>query len=83
MEYLQQMNFGNFRYAHCYSNRYKIPGDISVIVFTTSFMGENFLPSLTTVEQFAGEQGRQSVKTPIVRIHGDLPKKPIIKTLQI
>ncbi|WP_373057539.1 LacI family DNA-binding transcriptional regulator [Zunongwangia sp. H14] len=50
---------------------YKIPEDISVIGFTNGFMGEHFLPSLSTVNQHAEEQGKMAVETLITRLQKD------------
>lgn len=63
-------------------NGYKIPEEISVIGFTNGFMGEKFLPSLTTVEQYAGKQGKLSVETLIARIRGELTKEKISTVLE-
>lgn len=49
---------------------YKIPEDISLIGFTNGKMGETFVPSLTTIDQKAKEQGELAIKTIIDRIEG-------------
>lgn len=56
---------------------YKIPKDISLIGFTNGKMGENFMPSLTTVDQKAKEQGEIAVQTLIDRLEDKLPLEPI------
>ena len=56
---------------------YKIPDDISLIGFTNGKMGENFVPSLTSIDQKAKEQGELAVETIIDRIEGLLPAEPM------
>ncbi|MDT0644347.1 LacI family DNA-binding transcriptional regulator [Zunongwangia sp. F363] len=58
---------------------YKIPEDLSVIGFTNGFMGEHFLPSLSTVNQHAEEQGKLAVETLISRLQMDNDKTLDIK----
>ncbi|MDT0678360.1 LacI family DNA-binding transcriptional regulator [Autumnicola musiva] len=63
-------------------NGYKIPEDISVIGFTNGFMGEHFLPSLSTVNQHAEEQGKMAVETLISRLKDENtdPVKHVLDT---
>jgi LacI family transcriptional regulator len=44
-------------------NSYKIPEDISVIGFTNGILAENYVPSLTVVDQQAKEQGTIAAST--------------------
>ena len=61
---------------------YKIPQDISVIGFTNGVLGENFIPSLTTVEQYAEEQGRSAVEIIVGRIRKTNPEEPVHKVIK-
>ncbi|MGA9326775.1 MAG: LacI family DNA-binding transcriptional regulator [Salegentibacter sp.] len=61
---------------------YSVPEDISVIGFTNGLMGENFVPSLSTVEQYAEDQGKLAVETMIARIEERLPEDFVSKVLQ-
>ncbi|WP_300434701.1 LacI family DNA-binding transcriptional regulator [Christiangramia sp.] len=54
-----------------------IPDDISIIGFTNGIMGENFLPSLSTVDQHEEKQGCLAMETIIARIQGKLPETPV------
>lgn len=56
---------------------FKIPEDVSVIGFTNGIMGENFLPSLSTVDQHEELQGILAVETIISRIQGKLTETPV------
>ncbi|SDR67584.1 LacI family DNA-binding transcriptional regulator [Gramella sp. MAR_2010_147] len=56
---------------------FKIPEDVSVIGFTNGIMGENFLPSLSTVDQHEEEQGRLAMSTMIERIQDKLSRDPV------
>lgn len=67
------------RYA--IKNNYRIPQDISVIGFTNGVLGENFVPSLTTVEQHAEEQGSIAADILIKRIEKRIPVEPVQKVL--
>ncbi|UJH93028.1 substrate-binding domain-containing protein [Antarcticibacterium sp. 1MA-6-2] len=53
-------------------HKYKIPEQLSVIGFTNGIMAENFVPSLTTVEQHAEEQGALAAEIMIKRIEKKL-----------
>lgn len=62
---------------------YRVPEDISFIGFTNGLMGENFIPSLTAVNQQAEDQGRLAVETIVNRIQDPnetKPTKTVIKT---
>lgn len=61
---------------------YKIPEDISVIGFTNGVLGENFIPSLTTVEQYAEEQGSSAVELIIGRIQKTIAAEPVHKIIK-
>jgi LacI family transcriptional regulator len=63
------------RYA--LKNSYKIPDDISVIGFTNGVLAENYIPSLTVVDQQAAEQGTLAAKTLIKRLDKQIPYEPI------
>lgn len=52
---------------------YKVPQDVSIIGFTNGSMSEHFVPSLTTVDQHAEEQGSLALETMVDRIEGKLP----------
>lgn len=54
---------------------FKIPED--VIGFTNGIMGENFLPSLSTVDQHEELQGIMAMETMISRIQGKLSETPV------
>ncbi|SDS64871.1 LacI family DNA-binding transcriptional regulator [Gramella sp. MAR_2010_147] len=54
---------------------YRIPQDVSLIGFTNGKMGETFLPSLSSIDQKANQQGEVAVHTLIDRIEGRLPAK--------
>ncbi len=58
-------------------NSYKIPEDISVIGFTNGILAENYVPSLTVVEQQAKEQGTIAASTLINRLDKKIPSEPI------
>ena len=61
---------------------YQIPGDISLIGFTNGKMGETFLPSLSSIDQKAKEQGEMAVHTMIDRIEGKLPAENLEFTIK-
>jgi LacI family transcriptional regulator len=63
-------------------NSYKIPEDISVIGFTNGVLAENYVPSLTVVDQQAKEQGIIAVNTLIKRLEGKIPIEPVHHTLK-
>lgn len=52
---------------------YRIPEDVAIIGFTNGSMSEHFVPSLTTVDQHAEEQGSLALETMVDRIEGKLP----------
>jgi len=58
-------------------NSYKIPEDISVIGFTNGVLAENYVPSLTVVDQQAKEQGTKAASTLINRLNKQIPSEPI------
>jgi len=58
-------------------NSYKIPEDISVIGFTNGVLAENYVPSLTVVDQQAKEQGTIAASTLINRLNKQIPSEPI------
>lgn len=60
---------------------YRIPEDLSVIGFTNGILGENFVPSLTTVEQCAEQQGSLAAEILIARIENRLPVEPVQRVL--
>lgn len=60
---------------------YKIPENLSVIGFTNGILGENFVPSLTSVDQRAEEQGILAAETLIMRIEKKIPADPVQKVL--
>ncbi|MCM8568403.1 LacI family transcriptional regulator [Gramella jeungdoensis] len=51
---------------------FKIPEEVSLIGFTNGIMGETFLPSISTIDQKAREQGEMAVHTIADRIDGKL-----------
>jgi len=57
---------------------FKIPEDVSIIGFTNGIMGENFLPSLSTVDQHEEVQRTLAKETMISRIQGDFQKNLFI-----
>lgn len=61
---------------------FKIPEDLSVIGFSNGIMGENFRPSLSTVDQLAPEQGRLSLETMVNRIEDKLPPSHVQHRLE-
>lgn len=63
-------------------NNYRIPEEISVIGFTNGILGENFVPSLTTVEQHAEEQGSLACELLIRRIENKTPVEPFQEVLK-
>lgn len=63
-------------------NNYKIPKELSVIGFTNGLLGENYIPSLTTVEQHAEEQGSLATKILIDRIEKRIPVEPVQEVLK-
>lgn len=60
----------------------RIPQDISLIGFTNGKMGETFVPSISTIDQKAKEQGELAVSTMVDRIEGLLPAAPLEFTLK-
>ncbi|WP_026933046.1 LacI family DNA-binding transcriptional regulator [Christiangramia echinicola] len=56
---------------------YTIPHEVSLIGFTNGKMGETFIPSLTSIDQKAKEQGELAVSTMVDRIEGILPPEPV------
>jgi len=65
----------SIRYA--LKNSYKIPDDISVIGFSNGVLAENYIPSLTVVDQHASEQGTIAAKTLMKRLDKQIPNEPI------
>jgi LacI family transcriptional regulator len=63
-------------------NSYKIPEDISVIGFTNGVLAENYVPSLTAVDQQAKEQGTIAASTLIKRLERKIPIEPVHHTLK-
>ena len=63
-------------------NSFKIPEDISVIGFTNGVLAENYVPSLTVVDQQATEQGTIAARTLIKRLERKIPIEPIHHTLK-
>ena len=63
-------------------NGYRIPEDISVIGFTNGILGENFIPSLSTVDQHAEEQGQLAIETVVERIEKKSASGPQHKIIQ-
>lgn len=63
-------------------NGFKIPRDISIIGYNNGIMGENFMPSLTVVDQQAPLQGQIAMETIIDRIENKLLSQPIEYKLQ-
>lgn len=57
------------------SSGFQIPRDVALIGFTNGKMTETFLPSLSTIDQKAKEQGEIAVHTVIDRIEGRLSVK--------
>jgi len=58
-------------------NSFKIPEDISVIGFTNGVLAENYVPSLTVVDQQAEEQGIIAASTLIKRLERKIPDEPV------
>ena len=67
---------------HALKNSFKIPEDISVIGFTNGVLAENYVPSLTVVDQQATEQGTMAANTLIKRLETKNPIEPIHQTLK-
>jgi LacI family transcriptional regulator len=63
-------------------NSFKIPEDISVIGFTNGVLAENYVPSLTVVDQQATEQGIIATNTLIKRLESENPIEPTHHTLK-
>jgi len=63
-------------------NSFKIPEDISVIGFTNGVLAENYVPSLTVVDQQATEQGTMAANTLIKRLETKIPIEPMYHTLK-
>ena len=63
-------------------NSFKIPEDISVIGFTNGILAENYVPSLTAVDQQAKEQGIMAANTLIKRLERKIPVEPVNHTLK-
>ncbi len=55
----------------------RIPEDLSVIGFTNGLMGEHFMPSLSTVDQHAEEQGKLAMELVVDRIEGKVDCDPL------
>lgn len=70
----------SIRYA--IKNKYRIPEDISVIGFTNGVLGENFIPSLTVVDQHATMQGSIAAETLIKRLEKKIPVEPVHRVLK-
>ena len=64
------------------SSGFQIPEDVVLIGFTNGKMAETFIPSLSSIDQKAKEQGETSVHTIIDRIEGRLPLNPLRLTLK-
>jgi LacI family transcriptional regulator len=58
-------------------NSFKIPEDISVIGFDSGVLAENYMPSLTVVDQKSKEQGTIAASTLINRLEKETPIEPI------
>jgi LacI family transcriptional regulator len=58
-------------------NSFKIPEDISVIGFTNGVLSENYVPSLTVVDQQATAQGTIAAETLIKRLDKQILNGPI------
>lgn len=58
-------------------NGIQIPKELSVIGFTNGLMGEHFIPSLSTVDQHAEEQGKLAMELVVDRIEGKVECDPI------
>ncbi len=54
-----------------------IPKDVAMIGFTNGKMVENFIPSISSIDQKAKEQGEMAIQTLIDRIEGRLLSKPL------
>jgi LacI family transcriptional regulator len=63
-------------------NSFKIPEDISVIGFTNGVLAENYVPSLTVVDQQATEQGTLAANTLIKRLNIKIPTETVNHTLE-
>jgi len=63
-------------------NSFKIPEDISVIGFTNGVLAENYVPSLTVVDQQATEQGTMAANTLIKRLERKISTEPVHHTLK-
>ncbi len=64
------------------SSGFRIPEDVALIGFTNGKMAETFIPSLSSIDQRAKEQGEIAVHTIIDRIEGRLPVKSLEFTLK-
>ena len=63
-------------------NSIRIPEDISVIGFTNGVLAENYVPSLTVVDQQAAKQGTIAASTLIKRLGRKVPIEPVHHTLK-
>ncbi len=63
-------------------NSYRIPEDISVIGFTNGVLAENYVPSLTAVDQQAKNQGTIAASMLIKRLERKIPHEPVHHTLK-
>ncbi len=61
---------------------FKIPDDISILGFTSGFLGEFINPSLSTIDHQGKEQGLLAVDLILDRIEGILPNEPLELTLR-
>ena len=61
----------------------KIPEDVSVIGFTDGILSQNFIPSLTTVNQDGEEMGAQAATLLIERLKNNQPEDTGLKTIII
>tara|TARA_B100000929_G_C15488291_1_gene413561 strand:- start:387 stop:605 length:219 start_codon:yes stop_codon:yes gene_type:complete len=55
---------------------------VSVIGFTNGIIGDNFLPSLSTIDQHEEIQSSLAMETMISRIKEDLSKEPLDHKLE-
>ena len=67
---------------HIITSGYAIPDDVALIGFTNGKMLETFIPSISSIDQKAKEQGEIAVQTAIDRIEDRLPEEFLEFTLQ-
>lgn len=67
---------------HVITSGYRIPEDIALMGFTNGKMLETFIPSISSIDQKAKEQGEIAVQTAIDRIEGLLPAEFLEFTLK-